>query len=424
MIPRPNIVEKYLNYLLVFLFPTQLAFHFWPKYAFVYGIRVDYLSPTIYLTDIIFIVLFINFVIKTKKIFIKEIVKLRWILFLFLLVFLLNIFSSTSFFVSLFKWLKLVELIALGYYVFKNKEIFTNKAISNILFVELVFFSLIGIFQVYQGQTIGGIFYYLGERNFSTITPGIALINICGNNILRIYSTFSHPNSLAGFIGVIFIYLLFNKPDFNKYILIFGYVIAVVVLVLSFSMEAFVAMALSLIFYLFYKNRKIGKRSIGKYLLFTIIFSLILMLLSNKLIQTRLSLNESIRQRLELNLISGNVSKNYFLLGSGLNTFIITEAKYSNIKNTVWLLQPVHNIFLLIFVESGILGLLFFYIVLNKLMSTNRVLNNKCAVMIFVYILTTGMFDHYWFSLHQNLILVSFIVGLFLQKNNNKYLVK
>lgn len=424
MISRLTSLEKYLNYLLLFLFPTQLAVHFWPKYAFVYGIRVDYLSPTIYFTDVMFIILFVLWIVRKKNSLITTLINRGWILIIFLVVFLLNIFSSVSFFASLFKWLKLIEFAALGFYVYKREEIFSKSVVSNIFFLELVFFSLIGILQVFRGQTIGGIFYYLGERSFTIDTPGIALTNIIGSNLLRAYSTFSHPNSFAGFGGVLFIYLFFNKANLNKYILVMGYTLAVVAFLLTFSLEAFIVITFCLVVYLVFKNRNNIKTHISNFLLFSITSSLIFMLLSNVIMQTKLSLNESVGQRLELGIISGNILKNFFLFGGGFNTFTLIETAYSNIKNTVWLLQPVHNIFLLVFVETGIVGLLFFFLIINRFLSTKLILNNVSALMVFIFVLTTGMFDHYWLTLQQNMLLVSFLVGMFLQKNNNKFLIK
>ena len=48
-------VYHLLFQIFIFLLPTQLAYHFWPNWALVYGIRVDYLAPAVYLTDILVI---------------------------------------------------------------------------------------------------------------------------------------------------------------------------------------------------------------------------------------------------------------------------------------------------------------------------------------------------------------------------------
>ena len=66
---KENKIEKILFSLLVVLLPAQIGKHFWPKEAFVRGIRIDYLSPTLFLTDLVIIALIIFWVLdKTEKI--------------------------------------------------------------------------------------------------------------------------------------------------------------------------------------------------------------------------------------------------------------------------------------------------------------------------------------------------------------------
>jgi len=51
-------------YLLILFLPTQLGRHFFFDFSFVSGIRIDYLAPTIYLTDILVLLLFIAWVLN------------------------------------------------------------------------------------------------------------------------------------------------------------------------------------------------------------------------------------------------------------------------------------------------------------------------------------------------------------------------
>src|ERR1035437_5543578 len=61
-----------LFYLLILFLPTQFGKHFWPNSSFVFGLRLDYLSPTVYLTDIfiglMFVLYFYKFISAIKKI--------------------------------------------------------------------------------------------------------------------------------------------------------------------------------------------------------------------------------------------------------------------------------------------------------------------------------------------------------------------
>ena len=53
-------LRNILLFLFLLLIPTQLGRHFWPEWSYVLGIRVDYLSPVLYLVDIIWILLLIS----------------------------------------------------------------------------------------------------------------------------------------------------------------------------------------------------------------------------------------------------------------------------------------------------------------------------------------------------------------------------
>ena len=47
-----GILRKILLFGFLLLIPTQLGKLFWPDWSYVLGIRVDYLSPTLYLVDL------------------------------------------------------------------------------------------------------------------------------------------------------------------------------------------------------------------------------------------------------------------------------------------------------------------------------------------------------------------------------------
>src|SRR4051812_29891213 len=53
LLSRGHNFSSLLYFLLLLLLPTQLGKHFWPPFAFVHGLRIDYLSPTVYLTDLL-----------------------------------------------------------------------------------------------------------------------------------------------------------------------------------------------------------------------------------------------------------------------------------------------------------------------------------------------------------------------------------
>lgn len=334
-------------YLLIFLLPTQLAYHFWPEWAFIFGVRVDYLAPAVYLTDLL--IVFLVAISRTK---IKTVY-----LFTICLFALFNVIYSISPWVSFWKWLKILELIYFAKYIFDSKKLLKTKFFTKVFSLSLILISIIGIAQFLMGKTVG--FTFLGERTFNVSTPGIALQGIFDREYLRAYSIFSHPNSFAGylFVSVIMFFSVLRKLKSFWPVILFSFV----AFLLTFSLSAFLG------------------TGIGLPLAF---------------IEFDFNTSE-IGERLELiNVAKEIISKN-FLMGTGLGTFVLTNR----------LMQPVHNIFLLILSEIGIAGffaLCTLYYVLFK--------RHK---YIFFFLLITGLLDHYWLTLQQNLLLLALVFGVY-----------
>lgn len=387
--------EKALLLVLVFLIPTQLALHFWPSYSFVFGIRIDYLSPAIYLTDILILLLLIfnfkllfNFILKYKK----------WLTVLFILIFV-NIASSTQVYISLFKWLKLIEMFVFGVYICLRKDIFKTETVQKTLFYSAIFFSLIGIAQFILGRTIGGLFYLLGERSFSILTPGIALVKIQGMDFLRAYSTFPHPNALAGFLGVLIIFL-WSDNFFRKNTTHFlGLFIIFICLVLTFSFSSISSILIIMV----WKVLNLNKKGL---LATVLLLSLLMPFFSEQTLNLEKKLSDNVFQRLELSVYSGKMISERFMTGEGLNTFIVNMPRLKGFTGYLWYLQPVHNIFLLVFSETGILGILIFSYLIFKFVKKPKL------GLVVLFIVLTGFTDHYWLTIQQNVFLLSLLVSL------------
>lgn len=401
--------EKVLALITVFLIPTQLALHFWPPYSFVFGLRVDYLSPAIYLTDVLIVGLLTTWFWNGRQQLFKFLKKQSLNILILLILIFINTYFSSNAWISFWKWLKVIEVLLFAFYIKDRKEFLGELNIFRSLFFSAVLFSLIGIFQFLLGKTTG-FFYFFGERNFSMFTPGIALTKISGISFLRAYSTFSHPNSLAGFLGVVVI-LIFGSGLVvkNRYYFL-GLIIILGCLFLTFSQTAFVVFLLILFLLLLRKNERLLTQKL-KYLICLLVFvSLVFPLFSGqKFLHQNISKN--LIERLDLATISGRIISKNFLVGSGINTFITNIPKYGNGLTYSWLLQPVHNIYLLVFAETGLIGILFFlagiYKVFRKLSQNKKIY----LLLAFVFILFTGTMDHYWLTIQQNILLISLLLG-------------
>lgn len=389
--------------ILVFLIPSQLALHFWPPYAFIFGIRIDYLSPAVYLTDILVFLLILTWVVKDSKKLFGFLNRHKYFLTGLLIFIVANTFYSTSPFPTLYKWIKIAEAVFLGVFLAVGKRYIKVGAVAKTLFYSLAFFSLIGVLQFMFGKTLGGPLYLLGERSFNIATPGIALTQIAGRDYLRAYSTFSHPNSLAGYISVSFIISLaalglkFFKRNFILTVIVLG------CLFLTFSASAFLGVFAVLLMAVCLKRKILFRKLAWSILSLSIVASLFIPIVSVRLSGLASGFGQSFSQRLELAAIAGRMVSEKFWIGEGLNTFTI---------NVPYLRQPVHNIFLLTFAETGIGGLLLLFFFLYRFLLKAIAKKNYFYVLALVFILVTGMFDHYWLTIQQNLLLLGLFFGM------------
>lgn len=399
-------INKFTLFTLLFLLPTQLALHFWPAWAFVFGIRIDLLAPALYLTDIlIFILVTLNF--KIFQPYYKYIVVL-------IALAAVNCLFSTSPSESIYRWLKVFEFALFAIFIVKQ-NIFKIETIIKTLFYSSVFFSLIGIFQFLKNNTIGGLLYWLGERSFNIVTPGIALVSLNGVEHLRAYSTFSHPNSLAGFLGAILIFALLSGILKRNISNILCVVVISACFFLTFSLSAYFGLLVVLFFVLFFRKEKIFTFSVLMFIFISVLSSLLLTLFSPAIISKFGPFQNNINERFNLAHLAGLMISKNFLFGLGLGTFIINIPGLQSGLNYLWLLQPVHNIFLLVFSETGIIGLLGFCLFIYKIIKKSLSQKKINLVLTFLFIIFTALTDHYWLTLQQNFLLFSLLIGLALR---------
>lgn len=421
-------VKKILFQLLVFLLPVQLSKHFWPSWAYISGIRVDYLSPTIYLTDILLtLLLAIWFIEKITKVkLLNAFYRERKTLLLLAAIFffsVLNIAGAENPQTALFKWIKFLEMFAFTLFVIKNREFITRESLFYPLSIAVFYTTAIGIAQFVLQRTIGGPLYFLGERSFSSSTPGIALGTYFGNQLLRPYATFPHPNALAGFLVVSFFILTGKKTKkiLEKFVEILVTVCFLFLLLLSSSQGAWlVFLACGFIYLLSKYKSPLAKKTVTFLVILAIALSLISPVFFQKYFSQKTYLSESVGRRISLTIASGQMVAERPVVGVGLNNFLVALKEKGGLFDLSWFLQPVHNIFLLVFAELGLFGLFLFILILTKVFR-NLYARKKDTVPFVLSTLTivlTGLFDHYWLTLQQTQLLFSLVLGLSLRKKD------
>lgn len=410
--------------LLILFLPTQLGKHIWTDFSFVLGQRIDYLSPTLYLTDIFIAILFLFFI--AKKPCLKP--PIPFCFFCFFLVFTIGIFLSLSPLAGWYGLLKLCELVFLGIYIAFYFRTYTIDIVS--LFAAGVLFeSILAIAQFLHHASLNGIFYFFGERSFTAGTPGIANASINGELVLRPYGTFPHPNVLAGYLIVAMIFILERVKKRESRSMNIFFILALIVgtigLFLTLSRVAIFLWFIITTYWVISKFR--AKILTTKYLLPStflvagIALILILRPFSYRFTQL-LSTNESITQRQQLIAETIAMILDHPLLGVGWNNFLAALPHYAKTNTTIFLLQPVHNIFLLTAAQAGIVGLLMFiwflyktyqHVFLNYALSHGQEKRNSSFLLIILtVILILGMFDHYWLTIQQGQLLFALVLGL------------
>jgi predicted Abi (CAAX) family protease len=61
--------------------------------------------------------------------------------------------------------------------------------------------------------------------------------------------------------------------------------------------------------------------------------------------------------------------------------------------------------------EVGIGGLLLLYFLFSKILGGLLYRRNTGIFLAVIFIMITGLFDHYWLTLQQNMLLLAFVVG-------------
>lgn len=294
-----------------------------------------------------------------------------------------------------------------------------------VLLLAAIWISALAFVQFFLQKSVGGWLYFLGERSFSAQTPGIANASLSGSLVLRPYATFPHPNVLGGFLTAVITVAIYwglhpylQKKVINKTALfILGAVfLSLMALLLSMSRSAIVAFFLVLIFYVLrMKTLRIHILTGGIILLLVSALVLILFGLSPRFLELKMT-DESVISRFTQINQAMSIIDSYPLFGVGLQNYLIQLGK---IESRYQILQPVHNVFFLVWSEMGIVGVLSMVIFLVRLFkrikdSPSLVREGKFA--LFFLIIFLGMFDHYLYTLHQGRILLSLLIAFMLSR--------
>jgi len=368
-----GISKKTINLVLVFSFffflPCGWSKHWLMEQSLVMGVLVDYLMPDLWLVDIIaFLIIALNFN--------KKLIKKDWLWFL--LLFVLSFFSQIPL-VSAINLIRVAQAILLIKIISENKKDFKNSVLLG-LGLAITYTFLIALAQLVFQKTAFG-WWFLGEPIFSKGSGGVKTIDLFNLSAVLPMATLPHSNVLGAF-GVLgfYVFLKNNKSIWQKVCLILSLILVFV----SFSLISCLGFLMIILFDK--KTIKVfgNKRFLVLFLLLPVMFIIPA---------------SSFYRRCQLAIISLKMLVKFPLFGVGLGTFVKSLPGFWQERIGFRFLQPVHNVFLLMFSETGLIGVLCFFKFLKEPVA-KVFKKNKLFLILF---LLFGFFDHFLLTTAQGI---------------------
>jgi O-antigen ligase len=284
------------------------------------------------------------------------------------IIILLTIIPSSNYLYGIFSWYEL----GFAYYLLRsNLEIKDIKVIAKIFISMLIFQLIISSLQVIKGEPIG----LLTESSvfsspYGRSTPETA-------ELFRVSGTFLHPNNFAAFLlfSLPFIFFVIKNSIFRN-VLIFS---TLLMIFFTYSRAAWLICGLFYVLFILIKIKKTGFPSINmnNQKMILVLISLIIIYYLGIPTKLLFRINSSINSfrpgssfdlRLKLTDETIRILKNYPITGVGINQSVVTY-----ISDPIYSIYPsfkdkyyrIHNSFLEIAAETGIIGLVLFFLFLS-----------------------------------------------------------
>jgi len=434
-------------------------------YQFTKGFH-EYETVFLYARDFLLVAFLLTFILLfRKKMFSQKFTRIGFSIMAFLSFALLSIFFAEHQMLAVYSFVRLFLAISIAYTIghLVGARVIQLRNIMQTLVGLAVVESIIGLFQFIQQRSIG--LGFLGESALGQF-PGISKVLAGGGALIRAYGTFSHPNILGAFlvIGLVCSYYFWiRRPSAPKMFnpvrdredsshtsslrdkqrfsvsngvnslgtavsdAVVGLPIFIISLGLlfSFSRSAWVAAAIASFVVIVYGLLKKGDyyRQSIRLMILVIAICIILFASFSEFILPRaeLSLSDpSVQYRFSYNDIGEYLTKAH-LFGVGIGNQVVYSVQNGVYEkfgmDQVWQWQPIHNIYLLISSEIGILGLaaflLFIFFIVFSFKNPLRLQADLFSIYVIIcVILFLGLFDHYFWTIEEGRLILWVVLGL------------
>lgn len=429
-------LRNWLAGLFLFLLPWQTRWIIRP--AEIGGVPWEYGTLAFYATEIL---LWIIILLGWKDI-IRGSARLgtwKWAGAALLALAFLSVAWSPAPFVTFFAALHLLEA-SLLIFILKILSPESFKMFAMMFLLGVAVQASLGVTQVasqwVHPSTLFGIALH------DPMVAGTSVIETATGRFLRAYGGLPHPNVLGGYLmtAVFFVIALAHevKNRASWFVILAGSAVLTSALFLTFSRSAWIAVAVGVLCVVFLMLRP-GRGNLFEPVLRFRIASLVLVVITILAVcgfafSDVLTARFSGSGRLEsISLVerSRGISdalvlvKDHPLVGSGIGASTLALAKKWP-GSRAWAYQPMHNVFILIVVELGIIGVIVvFMIVIGLWQIFSRwwmkgVPEDRLrAAALFgaaTGILAITLFDHYPWSLYSGNMLVAVTIGFLLNQ--------
>lgn len=352
-------------------------------------------------------------------------------LFLFLVISAVSIKNSSNYTVGLFQWFKLLEFAVFYWYL--SRYAFSKFGLFNSFLTIMMgglFQAFIAVVQLLKQSSIG--LRYLGESVINSDFSGVASFYLSdGEKFIRVYGTTPHPNVLASFLllAVFAFYFVYfysrlhsehspSADTWDKSMLVF-YGVILFAFFATFSRTVifiwFISFCFRSVIIRAFRHYRLvfGTKDSRKRITALLLTSLCVIVLFSSLYFDEIISRASIDKNDQSFELRAFYNKEALGAGAGVNLFGVGIGNFVG-----WLIerhpylphyayQPAHNIYLLIYSETGIFGLsalmLFLaFLVRDFIKRTGLKKAYHLSGLVFLgSVLFIGFFDHLFWTLQQ-----------------------
>lgn len=434
-------IFRYLVYAFLFLVPWQTRWII--ETGQLNNAKWEYGTISLYGTDILLLLIIIFFLLRKKKGEDKKAVRSLHRLFLIFYVYLM---ATIPF--SLDPLLSIIKLISLGlavtfiYTAGKTNISFTTATFS--FLGGAVLSAMLGIWQFVTQNSFASTWLGLSEHDSNmlgtSVVEAIAPDGIT-ERWLRAYGSLDHPNIFGGFVAialVIAVWLWFSRQDKKKklerYFLLASTVFLSMGVLVSFSRTAWIIALGGIIAVVITHLGHIKKQKFETFSILGIIIAVFIFAFSqyHYIFLSRFNPTERLEQISTGERQAGLEASIQLwtekpIQGFGLNMYTLALSREDTFQPS-WYYQPVHNIFLLVLVETGIIGLILLVLILRQLWYSlyekTSWSQKSLGITLGFSLLMIALFDHWLWSLHFGILLTVSLFTLLILHHHEELLTE